>query len=67
MLPVAPARMGGCCAKEKIPVYVSSKHWAHALIQSAAATCEAVRHDDDATLKRLLDAGADMEIQICSF
>jgi hypothetical protein len=51
--------MGGCCAKEKIPVYVSSKHWAHALIQSAAATCEAVRHDDDATLKRLLDAGAD--------
>ena len=52
--------MGGCCSTDKIGVYVSRSHWAHALIQQAADLGAAVRDDDDATLKRLLDAGADI-------
>ena len=53
--------MGGCCSRDGIGVFVSKSHWAHALIQQAADLGAAVRDDDDATLKRLLDAGAHID------
>lgn len=52
--------MGGCCSTDKIGVFVSKSHWAHALIQQAADLGAAVRDDDDERLKRELDAGADI-------
>jgi hypothetical protein len=49
--------MGCCCSIDNIGVYVRNTHWAHALVQQNADLSEAVRRDDDVTLKRLLDVG----------